>query len=245
MEATQTLASARGAAPDDLLMCETCPTRRFALCEPVDVQQLSTLRAKYFVLASKEHLYHQGMQVDETYSLCEGQVMLYRILKDGKRQVIKIALPGDFVGIGAQPNSAEPIRHSAMCLTDSAFCVFPHLAKIAKNHSDLAARLASLYAEDIALKNDYLTCIARRNAAQRVAFLALDLYHRLQLRGLNRGDMILFPLTQQDMADALGLTGVHVNRVLSRLENQGLLEIKHHELTILDHKGLSKLVNLE
>lgn len=75
--------------------------------------------------------------------------------------------------------------------------------------------------------------------------MVLELYHRLKLRGLNNGYSIPFPLKQEDIADTLGLTAIHVNRTLHALRDEGLLEIHKHELTILDYDALGSLAGSE
>lgn len=169
--------------------------------------------------------------------------MLYQVLKNGKRQVIRILLPGDFVG--AVPNIHWPMRHSAVCLTESMFCAFPPLTRMVQADPRLFGRISTLQAETMERTTDYFVCVARRNATERVCFLLLDLYERLRVRGLVRGCTIAFSLTQADIADALGLTAIHVNRVLHGLTRQRLLTIKHHALTILDHGAVRELADLE
>lgn len=223
--------------------CERCRTRPFALCKPLSVKQIHTLSPLFFPLPSKKHLYYEGSHITETYTLCEGWLLLYRVLQNGKRHIVWIALPGDV--LGARPAYYHPVRHAAMTLTACAFCGFPHLTETACRYPELALRIAALYAETMALQRDYLTFIAQRNATERVAFLALDLYRRLRRRGLACGNRMPFPLTQEDIADTLGITAVHVNRVLHRLSREGLLVIKHHELTILDYQRLCEFVDSE
>ncbi|MDD1611398.1 MAG: helix-turn-helix domain-containing protein [Methylococcaceae bacterium] len=75
--------------------------------------------------------------------------------------------------------------------------------------------------------------------------MILELYHRLRLQRLNRGYSIHFPLKQEDIADTLGLTTIHVNRTLHALKDEGLLAIHKHELTILDYAALCTLVGSE
>jgi CRP-like cAMP-binding protein len=87
--------------------------------------------------------------------------------------------------------------------------------------------------------------IGHRNAHEKVAFMALELYQRLKYRGLNNGYTVPFPLSQKDIADTLGLTSVHVNRTLHKLEKENLLSIHKHELTILDYEKLNALVGME
>ena len=75
--------------------------------------------------------------------------------------------------------------------------------------------------------------------------MVLELYHRLRLRDLNEGYSIQFPLKQEDIADTLGLTTIHVNRTLHAFKDEGLLKIHKHKLTILDYEALCFLVGSE
>ena len=162
--------------------------------------------------------------------------MLSRVSKDGVRQVLRSALPGDFLGF--QPDLKGPHIDSAIALSDSVICTVPDLLKICRVQPELALRLAWVGACDMILMEIYLASLAHRSARERIAFMALELYLRLKLRGLNRGYTIQFPLLQEDIADTLGLTTVHVNRTLKALRKDGLLKIEKHELTILDYDAL-------
>ncbi len=95
------------------------------------------------------------------------------------------------------------------------------------------------------LTEKYLTNITHRSARERIAFMVSELYHRLRQRDLNRGYTIQFPLKQEDIADTLGLTKIHVNRTLHVLKHEGLLEIRKNELTILDYDALCSLTGSE
>ncbi len=95
------------------------------------------------------------------------------------------------------------------------------------------------------LTERYLTSITHGSARERIAFMVLELYHRLRLRGLNRSYSIQFPLEQEDIGDTLGLSTIHVNRTLHALKQEGLLAIHKHELTIMDYEALFTLAGSE
>ena len=225
--------------------CNSCPFSRFGLC-PTLMQELSDLLdvkyPRHFSLLNKHYLFYQGKVNHETYILRTGWIMLFRNLENGERQVLRSVLPGEFLGF--QPDLQSPSMYSAMALTDCVICVVPNLLELCHLKPELALRLAFLSACDLAHMEMYLTCIAHRNACERISLMALDLYLRLKLRGLNRGYTIPFPLLQQDIADTVGLTTIHVNRTLHSLRQKGLLKIEKHELTILDFDALRSLVGL-
>ena len=169
--------------------------------------------------------------------------MLSRYSKDGTRQVLRSVLPGDFLGF--QPVPEGPHIDSAIALSDSVICAVPDLLKICRTQPELALRLARGGACDMILTETYLAGIAHRSARERIAFMALELYLRLKLRGLNRDYTIQFPLLQVDIADTLGLTIIHVNRTLKALRKDGILKIEKHELTILDYDALYAMVGAQ
>ena len=224
-------------------ICHTCPIRRSGLCPTllkVLSEQLDTQSIRHITLPVKRYLYRQGEINYETYVLRKGWILVTRTLKDGKRQVFRSVLPGDFFGF--QPDLKGPSIYSAITLTDCVICVVPNLVNLCRFQPELALRLAWLSACDMALMEMYLASIAQRNARERISFMALELYMRMKLRGLNRGYTIQFPLLQEDIADALGLTTIHVNRTLHSLREDKLLKIEKHELTILDYDELFSLV---
>lgn len=219
--------------------CSVCSTSRFGICPTlikILSEQLDAHSPRHFALPAKSYLYHQGDLTHENYILKEGWAMLSRLSKDGSRQVLRSVLPGDFLGF--QPDLKGPHIDSAIALSDSVICVVPDLVKICHTHPELALRLVWVGACDLTLTEIYLASNAHKNAYERVAFMALELYQRLKLRNLNRGYTIQFPLSQEDIADALGLTVIHVNRTLKTLRKDGILKIKKHELTILDYDAL-------
>lgn len=226
-------------------ICATCPRRRFGLCK-VMVELLKhqcdshSHSLQCSVLAAKQHLFRQGEPLLATYVLREGWIQLYRVTEEGKRQVFPSVLPGELLGLHADAHASA--NYSAVALEDSLICIIPHLISLCLSDSKLALRLAWVGGSDTLLTQTYLTNIAHCNARERIAFLALELYRRLQLRGLNNGYTIPFPLNQADIADTLGLTSIHVSRSLQALREEGILEIHQHELTILDYPAICSLV---
>jgi CRP-like cAMP-binding protein len=197
----------------------------------------------HFQLPKKHYLYHQGEELNKTYILREGWILLSHLSEQGKRQVIRSVLSGDLLGF--QPDLNAPSLYSAIAVQDSIICDVPNILEMCKHNSELALKLVWTEACEITLTEIYMLNIAHRNAQEKVAFMALELFQRLKFRGLNNGHIIPFPLTQEDIADTLGLTAIHVNRTLHKLEQNKLISIHNHELTILDYKRLNALVGLE
>ena len=226
-----------------LSYCSACSMRHFGLCPAllkILSEQLNAHSPRHFALPAKKYLYQQGGPRNGNYILKDGWILLSRITDDGTRQVLRPVLPGDFLGF--HPEMKGSHIESAMALADSVICVVPDLLQICRTHPELALRLTWLGACDMILTETYLANIAHRSARDRIAFMALELLLRLKMRGLNRGNTIHFPLLQEDIADALGLTTIHVNRTLKALRKDGLLTIEKHELTLLDYDAIFAMV---
>ncbi len=226
------------------ISCSVCPVRQLSMYQAIPDSQLDIVqqyRAEQRSLPAKTHLYHQGDKHTNTYTLFSGWVMLYKTLSNGGRQVLRYALPGDFLSF--QPDMTGPMTHSAQTLTDSTLCVFPrqNLLEMFHKHPELAVQIAWITARDMTLGHEYLVNVGRKNARERLAFLFLELFHRMRMHVPELGNTMPFPMTQEDIADTVGLTLVHVNRTLRSLRQEGLVKLAHHSLTILDYPALSEL----
>jgi len=226
--------------------CYTCPNRYFRFCKSLinsSATEFDASAVKNKVFTAKQYLFHQGDLSHELFVLREGWVMLTRLTGDGNRQVFRSILPGELLGF--QQHLHGPAIYSAIALVDSVVCRVPNIVRLYSTQPELALSLASAEACDMMLTEMYLTNVTHRNARERIAFMVLELYHRLRLRGLNKGYSIQFPLKQEDIADTLGLTTIHINRTLHAFRDEGLVEIHKQELTILDYNALCTLVGSE
>jgi CRP/FNR family transcriptional regulator, anaerobic regulatory protein len=225
-------------------LCYICPNQHFRFCNNLLTNSSTEFDAhtvNHLSVPAKQFLYHQGEINLDLFVLREGWVMLSRLSEDGKRQVFRIVLPGELLGF--QLHLHDHANYSAIALVDSVVCRIPNIASLCAIQPELTLNIASAIAGDMMLTEMYLTHITHRSALERIAFMALELYHRLRRRQLNRQYSIDFPLKQEDIADMLGLTAIHVNRTLHILKDENLLEIHNHELTILDYDALCILVD--
>jgi len=227
-------------------LCYTCPNQHFRFCKSLlnsSASEFNPHNVKNVFFASKQFLYRQGDINQELFVLREGWVMLTRLSENGERQVFRSVLPGELLGF--QANIQAPSIYSAITLLDSVVCRVPNIIGLCTTQPELAFSLASAAARDMMLTERYLTHITHRSAREKIAFMLLEIFHRLRLNHLNKSYSIQFPLKQEDIADTLGLTTIHVNRTLHALKEEGLLEIHKHELTILDYDALCMLVGCE
>ena len=191
-------------------------------------------------------LYSVGERCHAIYVVISGWVAVYDLLQDGRRQIVQFALPGALLRFN--PDSGAVAMFGAEALTDVTVCTMSHssLAALSKNHPEVGMRFAEVMARDRNLSFDHLTSIGRRSARERIARLLLELFirHRAQWPGHPTEEMQL-PLTQEHIADATGLTGVHVNRVLGELRDEGILQFHYRKLVILDPDRLVEVAAID
>ena len=175
--------------------------------------------------------------------ICAGWACRYRTLTNGRRQIICILLPGDFIGPVLEPRlpsfcAIAPLTEieavNAKPLADAAMAPVPVYPTLAR-----AARLAT-HLQD-ALLCEQIARLGQQNAGERFVHLMLELHYRLGLIGQVRGNSFALPLTQDVLADALGLSAVHLNRTLKQLRRDGLLKLESGRVTLLQPEMLQSM----
>ena len=224
--------------------CYHCPNQHFHFCKNMldsSASEFNVHAVKHLVYLAKQYLYHQGDMNHDLLVLREGWVMLTRLSQNGNRQVFRSVLPGELIGF--QYHNYAPATYSAIALLDTVVCKIPK--QWCATQPELSLNISLAVARDMFLTELYLTHITHCNARERIAFMVLELYHRLRDNGLNQGYSIQFPLRQEAIADTLGLTAIHVSRTLHAFREEGLLEIQQRELTILNYAALCRLAGSE
>lgn len=179
----------------------------------------------------------EGDRPRECRLLLSGQAFSHRTLADGRRQIMGFHLPGE-------PLDAEGLflglDHSVAALTacETATIAHPRLMAVLDDHPRLTQAFWRLCMQQGAIYRERMLGIGRRSAYARVANLMCETVLRHRAAGLAQGDRIHFPITQQHLSDALGLSAVHTNRVLQQLRGQGLISFQGGELVVLDWPGL-------
>jgi len=191
-------------------------------------------------------LYSQGEVCHRCFVLLDGWVALSTLLDDGSCQILDFTAPGALLGFQLAPN--VPMYHSARCLTAVRICAYPRSVfdKLVERNSRLAFLLFRQASSDEARAHDHLVNVSLRAARERIAHLLLELYvkvrHQLPIRP---HETILLPLTQTDIGQAVGLTGVHVSRTLRVLREQGIVRLANHMLEIVDPIAFTRAAGLE
>lgn len=232
----------------NLPQCADCVIRKSALFGEIGneyVMKASNLRSCQVTYSAGEYLYHEGDTADKAYTLYKGWVTLFKNLENGDRQILRFALPGDFLCYKVGKNKI--LDHSAVAISDVTMCAFPieRFRSIIQELPDLAFAISSI--TDIVTERCHtaLTSIASHPANTKVAYLLLSLYIREEAFHKETLECVPFPITQEDIGDALGLTSIHVNRVFQSLRKEGLIECKSKCLWIPNQELLAKVAKVK
>ena len=201
------------------------------------VVNLSWLRKQY---QRGAYLAREGEPTTVCTVLLDGLAFRQKILSDGSRQIISFHIPGEFLDL--QNCLLEVADHNVQALTRCLVAIVPKDLLMQVMSARPAVRQAiwldSLL--DAAVFREWVVNVGRRNAMQRIAHLLCELALRIKAAGLAEGPMFDFPLTQEHIADATGLTAVHTNRILQTLRKSALISLTASKLTILDWDALAE-----
>src|SRR4051812_11413255 len=182
-----------------------------------------------------------GQESKTVYLLEAGWVARTRLIEDGKRQIIVVFLPGDLMSIKSMLLESQP--DTIECLTDAHVRTIDHkrLLDLVSRHPAVGVRTMFQLAEDERRLHNWIAALGKGSADERIATLLLDLRGRLLQAGLANGDAFRMPMTQQEIADHLGLTLVHVNRVLRRLRESGIVTVQRGLVLVDEIARLSQI----
>lgn len=193
------------------------------------------------VVEADEDIVHEGETPSESSLLLDGFAARYKIFSNGRRQITAIHVAGDFVDLHSF--LLKTMDHGVLALTPCRVAVVPHAAleRITDEHPHLTRLLWLNTLIDGAIHREWLTTMGRLSATAHMAHFICELFLRLKAVGRTDGDTIHLPLTQAELGDTLGLSTVHVNRVLQELRKEGLIRWQGDALTILDWERLEKV----
>lgn len=226
------------------LSCELCPIGRHAVYSPAFANTpnaITTRRYAQTVLPPKRTIFHEGEVPRRVYTLFSGWAYRYRTLPAGGRQILAFFIPGDFLAIQAMKSG--PLACSVKALTHVVLCgfdreeFFEFLLRADGLRENLRREVLTQYEE----AEEMLVDLGRRPAVSRVARFLLALEARLKRRGLSKDGVFELPIPQNLIADALGLTQVHVNRTLGIIRDSGAIEFRRNEMHI---RGFEELKDL-
>jgi CRP/FNR family transcriptional regulator len=204
--------------------CADCSVRQFSICASLDQNEAREFEhlGRQVHFAPCETVFAQEDMTASFYNLVEGVMRLYKLLPDGRRQIVGFALPGDFLGMasaGRHGFSADAIAAVTVCrFSRAAF------ARFSEDRPHLLRRINELAVRELNEARDHMVLLGRRSAEEKVATFLIGWRDRLvQFRG--RSATVPLPMSRLDIADYLGLTIETVSRTFTKLEREGVLDI--------------------
>ena len=224
--------------------CEQCPLRKRPTLREFTAEELAfvkTFKVDELRVDPGASFLREGATADHLYTVLSGWAFRYKMLDDGRRQILNYALPADMVGL--QGALMHEMEHSVEALTPLTLCMFPRakLWDLYARFPSLAFDITWLAAREEQVIDENLLSVGRRSALERIAYLLLHLFVRAQEVGLTRGDSIAFPFTQQHLADTLGMSLVHTNKTLKRLTATKAIRWKDRVFEVLDRAALARI----
>lgn len=217
----------------------------YGLLSDADRAVLESVCQNHRRFAARHDLIREGDEPGPVFVMMDGWGCRYKLLPDGSRQIVAFLMPGDFcdmhVGI------LREMDHSIATLTAAEVCTIPRekMEELSDRHPKIARAFWWAQLVDEGVLRAQIVSMGRRDSVQRVAHLICELYLRMHNVGLAENDRCRMPLTQLVLADALGLTPVHVNRVLRVLREGGVMDFHGGSLVVHDPMRLAKIAGFD
>jgi len=203
------------------------------------------LPARIQVFEPQQDIVHDREILTRCAVLQEGWAFRYKLLDGGRRQILSFHVPGDAPDL--QSLHLRPMDHGLATLTRATVAFVPHesLHDLARRFPALATALWRNTLIDGAIYRAWIATLGQRSAYGRLAHLLCELHRRLEAAGLVAGQTCTFPITQGELGNALGLSNVHVNRVLQELRAHDLISLQGRKLSILSWSRLAKAAEFD
>ncbi len=200
------------------------------------IDQLSRKGVKQ--VAARRDLIREGDPPKSIYMILDGWACRYKQLPDGRRQVVALFIPGDLCDLNIY--ILKEMDHSVGAISAIKVAEIPRddFERLMAEHPRITQALFWNELVTVSIQLEWTLNLGQRTAYERISHLFVEMFLRLQAVGGTDGNSCEFPLTQTDIADATGLTAVHVNRTLQDLRRDGLVELHGRVLTIPDMPAL-------
>lgn len=216
--------------------------------DDVSVEEEDILRASISeirTVAADQVVVRADVDLTECNLLVEGMMCRYKDLENGERQISELHVPGDFVDLHSFP--LKRLDHNVLALVPSRIAIIPHerVLQITEQHPHLTRLLWFLTTLDAAIHREWVLSLGRRTAIARIAHLFCELHLRLAIVGIGDDSGFALPLTQQDLAECIGLTPVHCNRVLGALKSEGAVTFQRRRVALHDLPRLRQIAEFK
>ncbi len=228
--------------------CQQCPLRAlpaFRELAKTELAFVNNFKKGELAVEKGTAVLVEGSHSAHLYTVLSGWSFRYKLLSDGRRQILNYVMPGDLIGL--QGSVMGEMQHSVEALSAMLLCVFEReqLPELYRKHPGLAYDITWLAAREERMLDENLLSIGRRSALERCAYLLAFIRKRAEDVGLTGNGSVVIPITQQHVADTLGLSLVHTNKTIRKLSARGLLRWRDGGCEVLDAAGLMALAHWE
>jgi CRP-like cAMP-binding protein len=212
---------------------------------PADRNAILALPFRSKTVVEKRDLLREGSHPVESCLVLEGIVCRYKMLSNGRRQILSFHFPGDMPDL--QSLYLRTMDHSIAAITPARVAFIPHeavrtLIRARPNVADAFSRASMI---DASIYREWIANVGRRTSLERVAHVICECFARLRAVGLAKPRTFELPLSQMELADATGLSNVHVNRTMRELRRLGLVETNSKVHGILDWELLQETADFD
>ncbi len=208
----------------DIHPCGACPVRSLTVCAALEEEELSRLAdiVQTHRIDANQTIFGEGDPAANMFNVTAGNVKLYKLLPDGRRQITGFLFSGDFMGLAVN----ERYAYSAETVMATSVCRFPRrkMDQLMDEFPKLQRRLFRLASNELAAAQDQMLLLGRKTAREKIASFLLSLAQRAVRRG-QKDNPVHVPMSRADIADYLGLTTETVSRTFTQLKAGGLIRL--------------------
>ena len=210
-----------------------------------DIAALEQVTANPREYQPRQDMIREGDETGPMFVVLEGWACRYKILPNGTRQIMAFLMPGDACDLHIK--LLDEMDHSIQAITKAKVSTVSRdeMERMIDNHRNIAKAMYSAQLVDEGIMRAWIVSMGRRNSTERVAHLMCELYLRAVTLGMTDGDEFALPLSQLVLADALGMTAVHINRILKDLRLAGTMSLKRGSVNILDPVKLVQIAGFD
>lgn len=223
--------------------CENCPLRPLPIFREFEKEELafiSKFKKGELAVDKGATVLVEGSHSAHLYTVLSGWAFRYKLLPDGRRQILNYLMPGDLIGL--QGSVMGEMQHSVEALSPMLLCVFErdNLHELYRNHPGLGYDITWIASREERMLDENLLSVGRRSAIERAAYLIAFIASRAKVVGLNGKQSIQIPITQQHIADTLGLSLVHTNKTIRKLMDRKLIVWRDGGCEVIDNEALKQ-----